>query len=214
MGIGVQGLANVFMMMNMEYGDEASRLLNTQIFETMYYAAITESCRMAQELGKTYETFPGSPASRGILQFDFWKNDEFLNSWLPHRLDGTMPSVFKSDFHKSLCQQRYNWPQVRPLATLVYSPYFIQVREDVKKHGLMNSLLIALMPTATTSQILGNSESFEPMTSNVYVRRTHAGNISRFLSIYYRYSNRRFPLCEPSLGGTIKAREIMDGRHA
>ena len=71
-GIGVQGLADVFMMMDMEYGDNLSRQLNIHIFETMYYAAVTESCKMAKELGKTYPSFPGSPLSRGILQFDYW----------------------------------------------------------------------------------------------------------------------------------------------
>lgn len=83
LGIGVQGLADVFMMLDMEYGDDASRKLNIHIFETMYYAAVTESCTIARELGKTYPSFPGSPMSRGILQVPLALSLEYpSNPWL------------------------------------------------------------------------------------------------------------------------------------
>jgi len=131
-GIGVQGLADVFIMLRMSFDSDKARALNKEIFETMYYAALEASMEMAQKEGH-YETFPGSPASKGTLQFDMWK-------------------VKPSD--------RWDW------ATL---------RENVKKHGIRNSLLLAPMPTASTAQILGNNECFEPYTSNVYIRRTLAG---------------------------------------
>ena len=131
-GIGVQGLADVFIKMNMAYSSQEATDLNREIFETIYYAAVDASCKLAIRDGK-YSTFEGSPASKGILQFDMW-------------------NVTPSD--------RYNWPELK---------------ERVKTHGLRNSLLIAPMPTASTSQILGNNECFEPFTSNIYSRRTNAG---------------------------------------
>jgi len=131
-GIGVQGLADVFIMLRMAFDSQKARLLNKEIFETMYYAAAEASVEMAEEDGH-YETFAGSPASKGIFQFDMWK-------------------VKPSD--------RWNWDTLR---------------EKMMKHGLRNSLLLAPMPTASTAQILGNNECFEPYTSNVYIRRTLAG---------------------------------------
>ena len=133
-GLGVQGLADAFIMMNLPFCSDAAKLVNKKIFETIYYAAITESCELAQKLG-SYETFDGSPASQGILQFDMW-----------------------GEKHESPCG--YDWDAVK---------------EGIKHHGLRNSLLIAPMPTASTSQILGNNECFEPLTSNIYTRRTGAG---------------------------------------
>ncbi len=131
-GIGVQGLADAFLLMRFPFDSTEAKELNRQIFETIYYAAVSESCRMAQEHG-AYASFEGSPASKGILQFDMW---------------GVSPS------------DRYNWTSLK---------------EDVKQHGLRNSLLLAPMPTASTSQILGNNECFEPYTSNIYTRRTLSG---------------------------------------
>lgn len=132
-GIGVQGLADVFMMMNYAFASAEAKELNKQIFETMYHAALESSLELAKLYGP-YETFQGSPASDGILQFDMWDYD---------------PG-----------NARYDW-------TLL--------KASIVEHGLRNSLLLAPMPTASTSQILGNNEAFEPITSNIYTRRTMAG---------------------------------------
>ncbi len=131
-GIGVQGLADAFLLMRFAFDSAEARTLNKQIFETIYYAAVSESCIMAQEQG-AYQSFPGSPSSKGVLQFDMW---------------GVQPS------------NRYDWDALK---------------EKVKQHGLRNSLLLAPMPTASTSQILGNNECFEPYTSNIFTRRTLSG---------------------------------------
>jgi ribonucleoside-diphosphate reductase alpha subunit len=132
-GIGVQGLADVFMLMNIPFHSEEAKKINRDIFETIYHAALERSCELAIEEGP-YETFAGSPASQGLLQFDMW-NVEPGN-------------------------ERYNWDELK---------------ECIKIHGLRNSLLLAPMPTASTSQILGFNECIEPITSNIYSRRTLAG---------------------------------------
>jgi ribonucleoside-diphosphate reductase alpha subunit len=129
-GIGVQGLADVFQMMGLAFDSPESRELNKLIFTHIYFAALRESCELAKEEGP-YETFAGSPASNGVLQYDFW---------------GTQP--------------------ILPFDVLI---------EDIKKYGLRNSLLVAPMPTASTAQIMGNNEAFEPYTTNIYLRRTLAG---------------------------------------
>jgi len=131
-GIGVSGLADVFMKMDLPFHSDEARKINTLIFETIYHGAIEKSCELAQSEGK-YETFDGSPASEGILQFDMWN---------------TKPS------------DRYDWQYIK---------------EHIQVFGLRNSLLVAPMPTASTSQILGVNECFEPITSNIYNRRTIAG---------------------------------------
>ena len=131
-GIGVQGLADVFILCREPFGSEKSREMNRLIFETIYHASLESSCDLAEKYG-AYETFEGSPFSQGILQFDMWDAP---------KLSG-----------------RYDWNAMR---------------ERVKK-GTRNSLLLAPMPTASTSQILGNNECFEPYTQNIYVRRTLAG---------------------------------------
>ena len=131
-GIGVQGLADAFIQMRYAFDSEEARQLNKDIFETIYFAALTESNAIAQKEG-AYETFAGSPASEGQLQFDLWN---------------VTPSV------------RWNWDELK---------------EKIRAHGLRNSLLLAPMPTASTSQILGNNECFEPYTSNIYTRRTLSG---------------------------------------
>ena len=128
-GIGVQGLADVFMMLGLAFDENVARQLNKEIFDTIYLGALQESCLLAEEEGP-YETFAGSPASQGLLQFDLW-------------------GVKKAGFDG--------------------------VKERIKAHGLRNSLLVAPMPTASTAQILGNNEAFEPYTTNIYLRRTLAG---------------------------------------
>ena len=132
-GIGVQGLADVFIMCGLPFDSERSRDLNAHIFETMYHAALEASCELA-EIHGPYDTFEGSPASQGILQFHMWDRAP--------RFSGL-----------------YNWDAMRDRVT----------------KGLRNSLLLAPMPTASTSQILGNNECFEPYTTNIYLRRTLAG---------------------------------------
>ncbi len=132
-GLGVQGLQDVFFKMRAPFDSERAKEINKNIFETMYYAAVKTSCDLAKEYGP-YETFEGSPISKGEFQFDLWE-------------------VKPSD--------RYDWESLR---------------KEVMKYGVRNSLLIALMPTASTAQILGNTECFEPITSNIYTRRTIAGD--------------------------------------
>jgi ribonucleoside-diphosphate reductase alpha chain len=133
-GIGIQGLADTFMLLDLAFSSDEARTLNRRIFETMYHAALTASCDLAEQHGEPYSTFAGSPASQGILQYDMW---------------GVEPEA-----------GRYDWTALK---------------ERIVKHGLRNSLLLAPMPTASTSQILGNTECFEPISSNIYTRRTMAG---------------------------------------
>jgi ribonucleoside-diphosphate reductase alpha chain len=135
-GLGVQGLADVFALLGLSWDSEEALELNQRIFEHMYYAAAAESVRSARVDGP-YSTFKGSPASKGLLQPDLWS--------------------------------------VTPLTQKDGSLDWVALREDVKTHGLRNSLLLAPMPTASTSQILGYNECFEPFTSNLYSRRTLAG---------------------------------------
>ncbi|MBB6324387.1 ribonucleoside-diphosphate reductase alpha chain [Algoriphagus iocasae] len=132
-GLGVQGLADTFIMLRMPFESAEAKGLNEDIFETIYYAAVETSMELAKVQG-TYETYEGSPASQGILQFDMW---------------GVTPK-----------SERWDWTAVK---------------EKVKKYGMRNSLLVAPMPTASTSQILGNNECFEPYTTNIYTRRTLSG---------------------------------------
>lgn len=134
-GIGVQGLADVFMMLKIPFDSEKAKKLNKDIFETIYFGACTASCEMAKEEGP-YETYEGSPASQGILQYDMW-------------------NVTPSD--------RWDWAGLK---------------ENIKENGMRNSLLVAPMPTASTAQILGNNESTEPYTSNMYNRRVLAGEFT------------------------------------
>ncbi|XP_053561639.1 ribonucleoside-diphosphate reductase large subunit [Bombina bombina] len=131
-GIGVQGLADAFILMRYPFESEAAQLLNKQIFETIYYAALEASCDLAKELGP-YETYEGCPVSKGVLQYDMW-------------------NVTPTD----LC----DWARLK---------------EKIAKYGIRNSLLMAPMPTASTAQILGNNESIEPYTSNIYTRRVLSG---------------------------------------
>ncbi len=131
-GLGVQGLADTFILMGFPFESVEARNLNREIFETIYFAAMTASKDQAIEFG-TYETYAGSPVSQGVFQYDMW---------------GVTPS------------NRWEWSLLK---------------EEVKKHGVRNSLLLAPMPTASTAQILGNNECFEPYTSNIYTRRVLSG---------------------------------------
>lgn len=131
-GIGVQGLADAFLKMRFPFDSAEAKQLNKDIFETIYFAACTESAELAVKEGP-YQTFEGSPASQGILQFDMW-------------------NVKPSD--------RWDWALLK---------------EKIQDTGMRNSLLLAPMPTASTSQILGNNECFEPYTANIYTRRTLSG---------------------------------------
>lgn len=131
-GIGVQGLADAFIQMRFPFDSEEARMLNREIFETIYYASMTASKDLAKEHGP-YETYEGSPVSEGIFQFDMW-------------------NVKPTD--------RWEWDVLR---------------EEVARYGVRNSLLLAPMPTASTAQILGNNECFEPYTSNIYTRRVLSG---------------------------------------
>ena len=131
-GLGVQGLADVFILCRLAFDSDEAKEMNARIFETMYHAALEASCELAAVEG-AYETFEGSPASQGILQFDMWQGETKLN---------------------------YDWDALK---------------ERIRGVGLRNSLLMAPMPTASTAQILGNNECFEPYTTNIYLRRTLAG---------------------------------------
>ena len=148
-GIGVQGLADVFMKMRIGFDSQKAKFINEKIFETIYFAAVQESMTMAMKKAEkkkvttaspkypgAYSTFEGSPMEQGQFQFDLW------------------------DKKPSKLEPCYDWESLR---------------KDVMKYGIMNSLLVAPMPTASTAQILGNNECFEPITSNIYVRRTLAG---------------------------------------
>ena len=134
-GIGIQGLADLFALMGVSFSSEKARQTNSEVFETIHFAAMTASKDLAKKEG-AYESFPGSPLSQGIFQHNLWGFDD-------------------SDL-----SGRWDWAKLR---------------KDVMKHGARNSLLLAPMPTASTAQIMGNNEAFEPFTSNIYTRRTLGG---------------------------------------
>ena len=131
-GIGVQGLADTFLKLNLAFDSPEAKQLNKRIFENVYFAAIQKSCELAKDYG-AYESYEGSPSSMGILQFDMWEGDTELSC---------------------------DWESLK---------------RDISKYGLRNSLVCSPMPTASTSQIMGNTESFEPIQSNIYKRKTLAG---------------------------------------
>ena len=134
-GLGIQGLADAFIMLRLPFTSDEAKKLNQEIFETMYFASVTSSMEMAKAK-EPYSTFKGSPMSEGEFQYNMWgiKDDELSGNW--------------------------DWAKLRT---------------QVMKHGVRNSLLVAPMPTASTSQILGNNEAFEPYTSNIYTRRVLSG---------------------------------------
>ncbi|XP_076288192.1 ribonucleoside-diphosphate reductase large subunit-like [Lasioglossum baleicum] len=151
-GIGVQGLADAFLLMRYPFESKEAQKLNIQIFETLYYGALEASCEIAMEKG-VYETYEGSPVSKGILQYDMW-------------------NVSPTDL--------WDWSALK---------------EKIKKHGVRNSLLIAPMPTTSSAQILGNNESVEPYTSNIYVRRV---------------LSREFQVVNPHLLRDLTERDLWD----
>ncbi|WP_111707217.1 ribonucleoside-diphosphate reductase subunit alpha [Lutibacter citreus] len=134
-GLGIQGLADAFIMLRMPFTSDEAKKLNEEIFETIYFSAVTSSMEMAKAKG-TYSTYEGSPMSKGEFQFNMW-------------------GVSEDDL-----SGRWDWKALR---------------KDVLENGIRNSLLVAPMPTASTSQILGNNEAFEPYTSNIYTRRVLSG---------------------------------------
>lgn len=134
-GIGIQGLADLFAMIGLPFTSEEARKINEDVFETIYFAAMTASMDLAKKEG-AYETFKGSPLSNGEFQYNLW------------------------GFKDSDLSGRWDWDKLR---------------KDVVKYGTRNSLLLAPMPTASTAQIMGNNEAFEPFTSNIYTRRTLSG---------------------------------------
>tara|TARA_B100000424_G_scaffold270799_1_gene271173 strand:- start:1834 stop:4149 length:2316 start_codon:yes stop_codon:yes gene_type:complete len=162
-GIGVQGLADVFLLMDIAFYSDNAKEINRNIFETIYYSALKCSLKLAKKYGH-YETFIGSPLSKGIFQFDLW-------------------NVSPSD--------KYDWNALK---------------EEVIQHGVRNSLLLAPMPTASTSQILGNNECFEPYTSNIYSRRTLAGE---FIMINKHLMKE---LCELNLWNTSLKNSIIENK--
>jgi ribonucleoside-diphosphate reductase alpha subunit len=172
-GLGVQGLADVFQMLGLAFDSPEARELNRNIFECMYYWALTSSCALAKKFGK-YETFPGSPASEGKLQFDLWN---------------VMPS------------EKWDWSALKA---------------DIQKYGLRNSLLVAPMPTASTSQIMGNNECFEPYTTNIYLRRTLAGEfvmVNKHLVKDLQAMNKWNPDTKTEIirnGGSVQTLDIPD----
>lgn len=134
-GIGIQGLADLYAVMGIPFTSQEARKINSDLFETIYFASMSASVDLAKEFG-AYESFPGSPLSKGNFQFNLW------------------------NYEDSELSGRWNWNELR---------------EDVVKYGARNSLLLAPMPTASTAQIMGNNEAFEPFTSNIYTRRTLSG---------------------------------------
>ena len=169
-GIGVQGLADVFQMLGLPFDSQGARELNKQIFTHIYFAALSMSCKIAKEDGP-YETFPGSPASQGLLQFDLWGIEQ---------------------------------------------PIFDGLKDSIKEYGLRNSLLVAPMPTASTSQIMGNNECFEPYTTNIYLRRTLAGEfvmVNKHLIKDLQAINKWNPDIKTEIirnGGSVQTLDIPD----
>lgn len=148
-GIGIQALADVFCEMRIPFISHEAARIDVEIMETIYHAALEESMERAKTKG-AYSEFEGSPASRGLLQFDLWERD----------LKARNISIFDGTGLKSILSGRYDWGALKTL---------------IVKHGLRNSLLVALMPTVSTSQIMGNNESFEPYAANIYTKTTLGG---------------------------------------
>ncbi|CAK9301100.1 unnamed protein product [Gordionus sp. m RMFG-2023] len=135
LGIGVQGLADAFILMRYPFDSPEAKELNIQIFQCIYHSALTASCQLAQKLG-IYSSYEGSPVSKGMLQYDMWPGVKPANT------------------------EHWNWDTLKA---------------EIAEHGIRNSLLLAPMPTASTAQILGNNESIEPYTTNIYTRRVLSG---------------------------------------
>lgn len=145
-GIGVQGLADVFAKMKLSWESQDARILNQVIFETIYYYALKKSHELSKFHYGPYSKFYGSPASEGILQYDMWNVTPYTKS---HNLN------------TQLNIPNFDWDRLK---------------SNIKQYGIRNSLMVAPMPTASTSQIMGNTEAFEPLTSNLYIRKVGAGD--------------------------------------
>ena len=155
LGLGVQGLADTFIQLRYPFDSPEAKQLNNDIFECIYYTALRKSCELSKRDGP-YSTFKGSPLSEGKFQFDLW--DEELKN-----------ISYKRTFEKTKLSDKYDWEGLR---------------KDIMEHGVRNSLLLAMMPTASTGQILGNTECIEPITSNIYTRGTSSGTfvvVNKFL---------------------------------
>lgn len=156
MGVGVQGLADLFIEMRIPFESDKAKLLNRQIFETMYHAALEMSCELAQKYGP-YSSYTNSPISKGIFQFNMWKKPrvvEMKNGDPSRRLIETDEPYYRDS------DLKYDWAPLRA---------------KIAEHGVRHSLLLTVMPTASTSQILGFTECIEPITSNIYARTTLSG---------------------------------------
>ena len=154
LGIGIQGLADAFLLMRYPFESKEAKELNIKIFETLYYGALEASCELAAEKG-TYETYQGSPVSKGVSIYILIV--EYIGAQL------------NNNFFFQILQ--YDMWNVKPTNLWDWD----ELKAKIAKHGVRNSLLIAPMPTASTAQILGNNESIEPYTSNIYVRRVLSG---------------------------------------
>lgn len=153
LAVGIQGLADVFMLLNLPFDSPTARALNTSISETIYFGCLQGSCELAEKYGP-YRSYKGSPTSKGLLQFDLWEQERKLLG-LDEEQQGKQDKI---DVYES--GWRPNWSQLKA---------------RINKFGLRNSLVTAAMPTASTAHILGNYEAFEPLSSNLYVRRTMSG---------------------------------------
>lgn len=169
-GIGVSGLADAFIRLGLPFTSDQAKELNEAIFETLYHAALEASAELAEEEG-CYDTFHGSPASKGQLQFDLWGvNERDLPSQRLARISSTDPSLNK--YSAEVAERNgYDWAALR---------------KRIMTKGIRNSLLLAPMPTASTSQILGVNECFEPFSSNLYLRRVKAGEFIVAIHIFFK----------------------------
>jgi len=194
MGIGVQGVANLFTRLRLPFTSPAARTLLRNIFARLYYVAVHRSMELAAEAGCPHESFPGSPLSHGVFHWELWRGRD--RDRRCHYLAGTTDSALsRPDQFKHHPDLWHHWERIHTGrisggniggssnasagATPIYSvspPEWEALRRDVVRYGTRNSLFVAPMPTSTTSQILGNNEAFEPFTSNVYTRRTLSGD--------------------------------------
>ncbi len=165
-GIGVQGLADVFARFKCSWDSKLAKLLNRRIFETIYFYAVNKSAELAEKTSRPYQAFAGSPISKGLLQCDLWEREA------KQLQDPIKTPSSPLDFD--------NWG-FQPI-----SPYGWDELRNRVKNGVRNSLLVALMPTASTAHILGNNECFEPFTKNIYVRRTNAGSFFVLNKHFYK----------------------------
>lgn len=186
-GLGVQGLANMLTLLKIPYDDELTKRINNDIFMWMYYFAMKTSNELAKQLNKTYESYPGSPHSKGLFHFEMWYNS-FKDK--PKELNYSFEQVERAiqDVHAALAQESmqeskepikdikepHQYPSPLTGVTGVY-PRWGELAVEARKYGFLNSLFMTPMPTLTTSQLLGNNESFEPWTSNIIIRQTLSG---------------------------------------